>query len=80
MKEVREETKKEMKKKLIYHAEFVAELIKIKVLPKKIIRYCIATLLERFLEGHCELVESKKSSNEYTLHFEALIRFLENLG
>lgn len=42
------------------NVKFIAELIKIKLIHKKITKYCVAKLLESFLEGrYAYLVEKK---------------------
>ena len=76
-----EEFKKQYKKKLIGHVEFVGELIKIKVIQKKIIPYCLAYLLTQFFQDYYQFtIYKNKKCSLYNLQFEALIRFIENLG
>ena len=76
-----EEEVKEYKKKLFGHAEFTAELIKAKVIQKRIIRNCIGHFLTKFLVTHYHFAKEKQEKYSiYHLQFEALIRFIENLG
>lgn len=63
------------------NVKFIAELIKIKLIHKKITKYCVAKLLESFLEGRYQyLAEKKTQNNFYEFSFEAIIQFLENLA
>lgn len=66
---------------IIGNVKFIAELIKIKLIPKKTIKYCISQLINNFLEGFYSFhKEGVKEFNFYEFHFEAVIEFLENLG
>lgn len=61
--------------------KFISELIKIKLISKKTIKYCICTLIYSFLQGYYDyFVAENRSLNYYEFYFEALIEFLENLG
>ena len=72
-----DEEVKEYKKKLFGHAEFTAELIKAKVIQKRIIRNCIGHFLKKFLVNHFHFVKTKEEKYSiYHLQFEALIRFI----
>lgn len=65
----------------ILDVKFIAELIKIKLIPKGIIKYCIGVLVKDFVDGYYNYhKKDQKELNFYEYNFEALIEFLENLG
>lgn len=72
---------KEAKNLLMGNVKFIAELIKIKLLRKRTIKYCVSILIKNFLEGYYNFHKNKVTElNFYEYNFEALIEFLENLG
>lgn len=65
----------------ILDVKFIAELIKIKLIHKKIIKYCVSLLIKEFIDGFYNFHKKNlKELNFYEYNFEALIEFLENLG
>lgn len=43
---------RESKNLLVGNVKFIAELIKIRLIPKIIIKYCISQLISNFLQGY----------------------------
>lgn len=79
--EDKEKFARDIKNLLIGNVKFIAELIKIKLIPKKTIKYCITQLLQFFFEGFYDYHKNKNTEyNFYEYYFEAIIEFLENLG
>lgn len=61
----------------ILDVKFIAELIKIKLIPKKTINYCISQLLQFFFNGFFDYHKNKNvDNNYYEYYFESLIEFL----
>lgn len=72
---------KETKNLIIGNVKFIAELIKIKLIPKKTIKYCISQLINSFLGNFYDFFKNGVTEfNFYEFYFEAVIEFLENLG
>lgn len=72
---------KETKKKILGNVKFIAELIRSKVLKKKIMKICISQMLFTFLAKYYYYRKSAKIVDSYyDYYFEALIEFIENVG
>ena len=72
---------KETKKKILGNVKFIADLIRSKVLKKKIMKICISQLLFTFLAKYYFWRKtSKLVDSYYDYYFEALIEFIENVG
>lgn len=72
---------RETKKKILGNVKFIAELIRSKVLKKRIMKICISQLIFTFLAKYYYFRESGNIIDSYyDYYFEALIEFIENVG
>ena len=70
-----------IKKKILGNVKFIAELIRIKVLKRKIAKYCINHLLMTFLVYHAMHANTGKFIySHYDHYIEATIEFIEYIG
>ena len=72
---------KNTKKKILGNVKFIAELIRSKVLRKRIMKICISRLLHTFLTKHYNFKKTGQLIDSYfDYYFEAVIEFVENVG
>lgn len=63
------------------NVKFIAELIRTKVLKKRIMKICISQLIFTFLAKYYYFRNTKQIIDSYyDYYFDALIEFIENVG
>lgn len=63
------------------NVKFIAELIRSKVLRKRILKICISQLMLTFLTKYYNFRKTQKLEDSYfDYFFEAVIEFIENVG
>lgn len=62
------------------NVKFIAELIKCKVLLKKILKCVIDSLITDFMKEYYFNEAHSNAHSVYQLHFEVLIEFIEDIG
>ena len=63
------------------NVKFIAELIRTKVLKKRIMKICISQLIFTFLAKYYYYRNTKQIIDSYyDYYFDALIEFIENVG
>lgn len=79
--EQKENWLKENKKKILGNVKFIAQLIRSKILKKRIIKICISQFIIIFLTKYYNYRKTQQLIDSfYDYYIDALIEFIENLG